>query len=596
MLKYKALFTLLFFSILITLLPWHIKGLYGFDWTDTTFAFQGAMNVFEGLALHKERAFFIPGLNFVIEAYVFKIFSPHFIVHRNLGLVLPIINSLCLFYISYKIISISNRSISVFWALPIALLPIVSISGQQIYWTYSRLAVTESFIIAATLISLFLSKSNLALVIKLCMISLFLAVQILTKQSHGLVNLILISICLVTFFSCASAKRYHGLLLAVGLWALMPIALYVVSISLCPSCGSFLLNGGLGNSLELKGLSLGRPFEIILTIVGIDKLLFTIVFLFAFVLTSMFLFVLLNYQKGYIICIIAILGLVLGQNLINILLYEVSPISVSRYTSYLRILSHYFVVSAFVLQVFYLLFKSKSFYGKHNGFLGFILFCSMFPMLGSIVAEQMSWPGTSYIRPTLTISVLCLQLLFFIFLQNVLYVKKDSYIIPVAILAAFTSLSFFINPVQYRYEPASAGLVSLSAPAEFSGWRVAPDTARAISDLQLYSEQCPEGPAFQLAWTPIAYLITGRENATNFDLPYHDTITLSQAHDILHVLNQTPPSMLIIQPRYKNYSGVFPALGMKFLYKNLDKLIENYTYVGTVKDAFNELNLYCLRS
>ena len=43
---------LLIVSLFLTLIyPWHWNGLYGFDWTDTTYHFQQALNVYRGAVI-----------------------------------------------------------------------------------------------------------------------------------------------------------------------------------------------------------------------------------------------------------------------------------------------------------------------------------------------------------------------------------------------------------------------------------------------------------------------------------------------------------------------------------------------------------------
>lgn len=94
---------------------------------------------------------------------------------------------------------------------------------------------------------------------------------------------------------------------------------------------------------------------------------------------------------------------------------------------------------------------------------------------------------------------------------------------------------------------------------------------------------------------PIANHVTGRRNVTRYDLPYHDTISLDDTETILATLAQTPPGMLIVQPRYRNYTGPFPAIGMRHLYANIDALLPAFEFKELVEDARNAFEVYCRR-
>jgi hypothetical protein len=123
---------------------------------------------------------------------------------------------------------------------------------------------------------------------------------------------------------------------------------------------------------------------------------------------------------------------------------------------------------------------------------------------------------------------------------------------------------------------------------------VSKKTLEAINKLREASVSCEKNTLFQLAWMPLSYEITSRINLTGYDLPYHVTITLTEAELILKNLISDPPGMLIVQPKYENYSGPFPAVGMKYLYNNLDDLLKYYSFYSLIEDNFNKFKIFCL--
>ena len=76
------------FIILILLLPWHIFGLYGFDWYDPGYNFQQALNILNNKKINQDFFTHIPGFSFFLEALLLKIFGITFENHRNFGLIL----------------------------------------------------------------------------------------------------------------------------------------------------------------------------------------------------------------------------------------------------------------------------------------------------------------------------------------------------------------------------------------------------------------------------------------------------------------------------------------------------------------------------
>ena len=151
----KPLIILNIFLILNILLPWNIRGLYGFDWTDTTYSFQEALNILNDKKINKDFFSHIPGLSFILEAFFLKIFGISYQNHRNFGLIFPIIQYACLVLIISKILYYHNEKnyqlSSIFFSVTI----MMSYWGMQLSWDNSSLAITFSFIISTLLFFLY---------------------------------------------------------------------------------------------------------------------------------------------------------------------------------------------------------------------------------------------------------------------------------------------------------------------------------------------------------------------------------------------------------------------------------------------------------
>jgi len=152
----------------------------------------------------------------------------------------------------------------------------------------------------------------------------------------------------------------------------------------------------------------------------------------------------------------------------------------------------------------------------------------------------------------------------------------------------------YVEPQPRRFDGPEAGFTELSAPAQFSGWPVSPATAKAVADIQVLSEQCGGSTLFQFPWAPILYTILNRENSTTFDLPFYDTISLSDAKVILGQISARKPDMIVIEERYLAYDGPFPALGMKHVGEVLQaQTLLDYDHLGTAADGFKTFEIYC---
>ena len=181
---------------------------------------------------------------------------------------------------------------------------------------------------------------------------------------------------------------------------------------------------------------------------------------------------------------------------------------------------------------------------------------------GTILGAFLGVVFIALINNTMTMQAVSILLL--------LRIRINGFINPAIAFVLYIAISILIiSPKPRLFDGINEGLTQLSGPESFSNWKVSPQTASAIRELQSESRSCPGDQLFQLAWMPIAYEITNRKNITGYDLPYHDTITLDEARNILLMLLSNPPGMLLVQERHANYQGPFPALGMKYLYENI---------------------------
>lgn len=222
----------------------------------------------------------------------------------------------------------------------------------------------------------------------------------------------------------------------------------------------------------------------------------------------------------------------------------------------------------------------------------------MSPVFAVLVADQLSWPGASYVHPYFTFPYL---IMFFLVLVHFLpsasmRVPKRVAIWIVSIVAlAFLSFSILhVDQVPRRFAPERDGLVALTEPATFENWSVAPQTQIVVERLRVMSEHCPHTTLFQIHWAPILYEITGRTNSTSFDLPYHDTLSLDDAQRLINELVSQPPGMIIVDPNVRDYRGPFPALGMHAVITFLDEqFLNSYRLETQVSDDFRTFEVYC---
>jgi len=572
--KFYLVFNFLF--ILSLLLPAHFNGLYGFDWTDTTFDFQQALNILNNQDIGKDFFTHIPGFSYISEAFFLNFFGVSFENHRNLGLIFPIIEYLCCYLIIFKILALNNQKNYHFWSIIFSSLIIVSYWGTQLFWSNFRLAITYSFLIF-TLIFFSYHKVNKILNITFVfLITLILILQILTKQSHG-INLILTFISLLSVL-LLKRKSIYFILQIISLFFIFLLFNILVLTYLTGLDFPITLSETTG-SLDLKGLSVKRPLEIIFTIIGIST--FKSIFYSIFIILSVIIFLFL-FQKS------------------SLRFFILIPLSISSITAYyfliIWVILHYVLVGFLIYQFFYFCKNILNIKKLNEKVLNSTaLFASSFPLIGSFVAEQLSWPGPNYIQPNLYMFLLIIMTVtYFLNNNNDFLINKKYFFIYLIII--FILSAFFIETKPRRYDHKNEGLVKIKNPATFRDWKVSKKTFEVIKKLIDISDNCGGNSLFQLSWMPISYEITSRKNITGYYLPYADTIGLEEGIKIVKSLNNNPPDLLILQPKYYNYDGPFPAKGLKYIYKNLDLTLEKYDFREKLNDNHNNFMVYCKKN
>ncbi len=578
--RYRALFlpAALAPVFLLLVLPWFTRGLYGFDWTDTTYHFQQALNVQQGREIGADFHSHVPGLSFWLEAMVLEITGADFRVHRYLGLIAPAVTFLALAAIFHSLLGDMQFLQRVLWLLALASLAVTSIWGVQLFWSFSPLAAALSVVLATLIYALFQSARQRDGWLLLACAILVLAAQILVKQSHGILNVLMVTCALVAFGLVQGFPAYRVIALGFAVVVGTMVAAALVSSVCCAGCflDSVVLSG---NSLSLKGLDLGDPLGLVVTILGWSSSAHSIIMILM------------------ISVVIALVGLTLRSALARDLLLLALLLSpmLLYYLTNMRPLFHYISIALFLCQCYFLwrvLSGALSWRDEARLAKGVATCFASLPIIGSVIAAQLSWAGAGHVRPGLTLPLIALQAVSILFLNGK---RLPGYRTPAIALAASVIFSVsLVEPIPRRHEPAAAGLVALQAPEGFREWPVAPRTAEAIATLQEMSATCPGDTLFQMSWMPIAYTLTGRRNVTKYDLPYHDTISLDDARSILATLADTPPGMLIVQPRYRSYTGPFPAIGMRHLYEKIDEVLAKFEFAGLMEDTRNAFEVYCL--
>lgn len=469
------------FALLIV--PWFFEGLYGFDWTDTTYHFQQALAVFHGQEIGRDVHSHVPGLSFWLEAKIFGIAGAEFQVHRYLGLVAPGVTFLAVALIFHSLLKETDIFPHLAWASALSSLAVTSIWGAQLFWAFSPLAAALSVVLTALIYAWSRGDRRAGRLLLPVAIVCVLAAQVLVKQSHGIINVLMVAFALAAGSALRGRPVHRAVALGGGVAVGAMLGAALVAEVYCAGCfaDSVVLSA---NSLSLKGLDLADPLGLLVTILGWSG------------------HAQLAIMLGTVGIVIALVGLALRNQLardFSVLALLLSPMVLYHFPK-TRFLFHYVAFALLLCQCHCLcrvLSGAVSWKGDARLTKGVATCFASLPILGSVVAAQLSWEGAGHVRPGLTLPLIALQAVSILYLNGQ---RLHGARVPGIALAASVIFSLaFVEPVPRRVEPAAAGLVALRAPEGFEGWPVAPRTAEAISDLRRLSRTCPGDTLFQMS-------------------------------------------------------------------------------------------------
>jgi hypothetical protein len=559
----------------VLLFSWHFQGLYGFDWTDTTYHFQEAINIANGLKLNQDFFSHVPGLSFLVEGQVLKIFGKNFYVHRNAGLIFPLIHYFCIFILFYEILKKIKKENVFNLAITFSSIVLMAYWGEQIYWNFTYFAMSISAGLSLVLYYLLSSKNIYKISFFLVVLAVLLVLQLFTKQSHGFINYFFLFFAIIA--RPIITKEYYFIIFGIAFLIIVQLFSYIFGVILNLNNPFFMILSG--ESLALKGLDSSKPLDILSTIVGANTFKQLSFLTVIFVLVGSYLFFFFRYVKDYIVFVSLILTCFIAQFVQEIYIF-----------AYWGTVAFSFLC----LPSFFLFIKN---FEKVNNFLPLplVIIFSQFPIVGSIIAEQLSWPSFAYLRPQLFLVFFAYTFVAYILINKRELKLPKLFVETIFILSLVFSL-IFVETIPVRYNHKNEGLITLNNYKTFANWPVNKNTQSAINLLQENSKGgggCPGNTLFHLSWMPIIYDITNRINVTGYDLPYADTITKKEAKKIIAIIEKNLPDMIVIQPKYRNYDGLFPAEGLKYIFDKISNIIVNYNLVATGKDDFNKFEIYC---
>ncbi|MCG8670487.1 MAG: hypothetical protein MI867_13805 [Pseudomonadales bacterium] len=553
-------------------------GLYGLDWTDSTYHYQAAQNVIDGKVPHRDFHAPVPGLSFVIEAQLLELVGNTYYVHRVLGFVILLLGvmGVCL-AVAVWLVRESTKSKAV-----VVLAYCISLLNTQAYFNYTDLGHVAAIWVLATFGLIVNREERSRELFLVCVLGFLLAFTFSIKQSYGapLFLAVLVLLPMTLYFRFQSFK--NGVL--IRLFAL--VFSFLASMSLFVTCISGKLwygpLVGVSGGLQLKGLSLSEPIEIIKTIIGVSSTETFVLFISSFFAS----FVVFHQSLRFPLLQVFICS--------GLIFAAVLCASFAALESYLSFLIHYTCVSLLSYSVYFTIryFKSlsRSRVSCIMGYstLGFV----------PIVSAQLSWPGIGYVISEY--SIFYLLVLYILIISEVKAEFFSSHLygwFVVAVFCLFVSVSVIGSVKEYRVYEWGGSHIELTQPSEFLGWRVHPDNREVVEKLQYHSDQCAGNSMFQIPWAPVVYILTGRVNVTKYDLPYHDIIDERHADEIINTLEVSLPELIVIEPNYYDYQGPFPALGMKKILAFLGAgYLKDYELVASLGARFKTFEIYCRNS
>ena len=572
------------------------RGLYGLDWTDSTYTFQEALNVLNGLIPHKDTSPAVPGLSFVLEAWALKFLGVNYFVHRWLGFIVLVFTFVGYFFVCRLLF---KRTAD---AIVISLLGAVPHLGTQSWFSFTPLALMMTiWIAAAFMYSENIFQKKLLFVYSL-LIGSALACVILVKQSVGILVAISIFVGLTFInlfkrltitFSCKEISAFSLYGISIGL--ILTFSLYFSYIG---SEGVINLIELLQNSHEMKGLDQTSFFEKITSGFGVVNSTKGVAVFILFLIISYSLFKLKS--KPMLICR-------------KFLFYSValSPLWLvweSSHTSTVGILVWYLHQSVILAKLTHLTIRFfdqiKVAHQRKVSIKSLIfeeplsLFLVLLILEAGIIAHQMSWYGMAYM--SFEMSYLAAIVATYSFVSGGLFefgdffkpLSKQWAVLITSIILIYGQVAPVKNRRVINFDENNYQTVEVE---EFGNFLVSKADASAILTIRSFVKECDSQTMFQLPWTPILYSITGLKNSTRFFLPYADTITKANGIAITNELKINPPDIFIVEP-YRIYTeNPFPAEGMKIIYSYVesDKFLENYGAPLHITTDYKEWFIYC---
>ena len=572
--KYDLLFVV--GAVSLILMPSFYAGLYGLDWTDTTYNFQEAINVVNGLRPHNEFSTHVGGLSFLIEGVFLKYFGADYFIHRVLGFLINVISITLLYKIAERVTKNSNYSFL------LAGIATFIIAGTQSSYTFTSLALMLSLLIAYT----FLNKNDFHNhLIYDALLGMTSASLLLVKHNIGLAVFggIGLSYIIDVFSSTGSNRSGKGILVFAASFC----SLFVFYFTYIGNDGINAIYNIIASSSELKGFSGASVMAIIFSLIGIPDGMRAAIFC-AFMLLLITVILLLQFRmKIYIVNTYFSLVVITGPIFIAIARLFVSDIYNLDviYFFLIHVLSIYLPLGL----IYKYIHKNGAYEKKEiSGILSLY-----FILEATILAHEASWPGPGYMAPlhAYLLAAINLHLLGLSSTYESTINYKSSL---VAFVLIITAMSFVVPVRPYGVTVKKRNNYSSINIRYFNNWPISINDKKAITDLQLITRNNESHSLFQLPWSPILYSLLNLRNTTPYDLPFHDSLTIEQAKDLVACLEKEMPDMLMIEPQYRAYDGPFPAKGMNYVYQILDKeIIKNhYRYLTLISTDCKSWEVY----
>jgi hypothetical protein len=548
----------------VIIIPPFIRGLYGIDWTDTTFHYQEAINIINGRFPFKDFLSPVLGLSFYIEAYLFKLGSPTYLFHRGLGL-------LILYVISFSAILLSLvMGLKKWQTIVISLGIALFYAGNQVAFSYTFLSLGISLLVVPLYLKAMRKNKNYLL---LFIVGLMVGSLILIKQSIGIAFFLT---TLIDLLLRVQRKKFTLDKSVIYLFfVLFTILIYVVVFIGVENRGVAI--SLISESSELKDLS-SDYLKTALSLFGIGGIRDFV----KFIIIGITVFCILYWDNSVLRKAKSLL--LLGTILSPIALWSFSfaEIAITQYTYYLYTIIGF----SAILQIIYNTIITKD--NIESYYLSSLLLLACV-----IMAHQLSWPGLGYISLPHAYMLAIISCKYFGAETN-----YNSKALQTAawVTAIFVVLYVSFNtPVQNRRViPYKQSQYSAVNWPYFDDWQVSNNDIQAIDELREIIRENSATTLFQLPWSPILYTVLGLSNATKYDLPYHDTMTMIQAKDAISEIFIHPPDLLLLEPAYRKYDGPFQAKGMKYVYSTLDSLVipRGYHFEKIVTTDFKSWEVY----